>query len=85
MDEIEMYIKFQNQRAIIWQERLVTKSLFLAFSNFVIFGHFKKLFKCARLPCPKLLLYAPFIPKHSNNAFCSMIWVVWKFLKNEDF
>ena len=40
MSDIEVYVKFQSQRAITWLERAVTKSLILAFSKFLYFKRF---------------------------------------------
>ena len=53
MGEIELYINFQKQRATIWQERVVTKSPFLAFSKFCHIRASQKIVQVSEVVVPK--------------------------------
>ena len=80
-----MYIKFQNQRAIIWQERVVTKSPILAFSKLSHIRASQGIVQVCEVLMTKTTSLWQFIPKHANNAFLVVFEGFWKFLKNEDF
>ena len=80
-----MYIKFQSQRAIIWQERVVTKSPILAFSKLSHIRASQGIVQVCEVLMAKPLVYAQFIPNHPNHAFLVVFEGFWKFLKNEDF